>query len=158
MPEETSTTQPNASLKYLGFVVLVVVLAVGYFFLTMFTAKQETVAPEQTIGEAIRTGTLSRPPVSASTTIKALEKSSGFQVLISYADRGFEPKEVSIKPGDTVRFTNNSSGKLQVAFSGDALGEVIAPQQFWEATFSEKGERKYTNKLNASLIGVVKVQ
>jgi plastocyanin len=105
----------------------------------------------------------------------ALAKSDGFEMFVSYTDRGFEPMSTTIKKGDTVRFTNNSSRKLWIAASSEggvklypgtsecgtsAFGtcEPLEPQEFWEFTFTEAGTWKYHNSLNKSDAATVRVQ
>ena len=104
-----------------------------------------------------------------------LEKSKGFQALVSYTDRGFEPADVVVQKGETVRFTNNSSGDLWVAATG-ASGRVypstgnecgqsafdscvpLRPQEFWEFTFEVAGLWSYTDNLHKEKTGVVRAQ
>ncbi len=100
-----------------------------------------------------------------------LAASHGFQELLSYTDRGFEPLHYSIKRGDTVRFTNNSQEKLWVAADGDAVYPItgdcgssaldsctpIGPGEFWEFTFTEGGTWTVVNNLDKSKVGVVEV-
>jgi plastocyanin len=105
-----------------------------------------------------------------------LAKSHGFQALVSYTDRGFEPSTITIKKGETVRFTNNSSGDLLwVASTGTMSGKVypadsaacgqsafdvcqsLKPHEFWEFTFTAAGTWSYQNNLDPSQTGIVRV-
>ncbi len=111
------------------------------------------------------------PPPMTETMKTVLEKSSGFQALVSYTDRGFEPQALSIKQGGTVRFTNNSPREIWVASvgvpypSGSAdCGQsafdscvVLKPLEFWEFTFNEKGEWTYADNLHKEFTGKVRV-
>ena len=104
-----------------------------------------------------------------------LKRSRGFQFLISYTDRGFEPNMVTIKRGESVRFTNNSDAPLWVAATGksgtiypgtgDECGQSafdscmrLAPGEFWEYTFTLAGTWSYKNNLDSSRMGVIRVR
>lgn len=131
---------------------------------------------EETLADSIRAGTAPIPPLTPEIQT-ALEKSDGFEALVSYTDRGFEPAEVKIKVGDTIRFTNNSGSKLWVSANGDT-GSIYPysdresgcgssdfdsctsfdPQGFWEFTFTERGDWSFTNKADTAKVGVVMVR
>lgn len=123
------------------------------------------------LSDAIRAGSIPRPPLTASSTIKALTKTRGFQALVSYTDAGFEPKEVTIKAGQTVRFTNNSSHPLRVASKDASVSDAlycqrgsfdsctpIRPQEFWEFTFETSGAWQVTNALDPTSAATVQVR
>lgn len=104
-----------------------------------------------------------------------LAASSGFQALVSYTDRGFEPLEVAIKKGETVRFVNNSSEDLWIASTsvnnarlypgtsacGASVLDTCKPlkvREFWEFTFDTEGTWGYLNNLHKERSGVVIVK
>ena len=107
--------------------------------------------------------------------VAQLEKSRGFEVLVSYTDGGFEPDEAVIERGQSIRFTNNSSGVLWVAAAGDdesprypGLGDcgaslfdtctALAPNEFWEFTFEEIGTWAFQNNVDKGKTGIVRVE
>lgn len=121
-------------------------------------------AAHGSLGDAIRTGSAPVPFFSTSTRDR-LAASHGFQALASYTDQGFEPVQISIKKGETVRFTNNSSHDMWAAASGSPLypslvngcgsSELdscgpIASQDFWEFTFDTAGTWEVVDNLNKS--------
>lgn len=67
------------------------------------------------------------------------------------ADSGalaFQPKEVTISPGDTVKWVNNKLAPHNVVFEGEASskshkGLLFAPGESFDATFDEAGEYTY---------------
>ena len=104
-----------------------------------------------------------------------LAKSHGFQYLVSYTDRGFEPATLGVKEGETVRFTNNSGGGLWVASvalpgatvypgqsdcGASAFGTCAAlkPGDFWEFTFDAAGTWSYKNISDTSKTGTITVK
>ncbi len=138
-------------------VVVVVVLSV------MTLAKYNQTPAVQTMKES----TPLAPPPMTEYIVQALEKSQGFQHLVSYSDNGFEPTELDIKKGDIVRFSNNSShdlwvatvvadsGRLYPAGVQETCGQSafdscvsMKPFEFWEFKFDVVGEWSYRN--NAS--------
>ena len=60
----------------------------------------------------------------------------GFQYLVSYTDGGFVPATLSVNKGETVRFTNNSGGILQLSLTGTA---PLSQGQYFEYTFTTSG-------------------
>lgn len=103
-----------------------------------------------------------------------LVQSKGFSALISYTDYGFEPADASIKLGETVRFTNNSSEDLWVAARGDSEAPLyggksecgtsaldtcraLKPKEFWEFTFDKAGTWFFINNLDKERSGVIRV-
>lgn len=128
-------------------------LCVALLGLSLFAfMPQNGSEPEPTLSDAIRVGVAPRPSVTESTTIDALAETRGFQALVSYTDHGFEPSNISIKRGDTVRFTNNSSGALRINAS------ELAPREFLEMTFDTSGTQTVTNALNAAHTGTIRVE
>jgi hypothetical protein len=82
-------------------------------------------SPEQPLAELIRAGDAPRPAFSTTTKAK-LERSQGASALLSYTEMGFEPREVAIKAGETVRFTNNSNRHIWIAAAASE-GEHLYP-------------------------------
>jgi len=126
-------------------------------------------------GGAYKAPPLPPPPYTQAVADK-LAKSHGFQVLISYTDNGFEPANVTIKKGDTVRFTNNSTDKMNMKIlspgsvgdtqypgaascGGSALNSCddIALQDFWEFTFTSVGSWTYQDSLHPDNKGTITV-
>lgn len=60
---------------------------------------------------------VSAPSTSESTTDTPTSNPSSGETTITYTDDGFEPATVTIKKGDTLRVSNQSSGELE--FSSD---------------------------------------
>lgn len=130
---------------------------------------------EKSLAETIRAGKAPRPAFST-TTKEKLERSKGPNALLSYTQMGFEPREVTIKQGESVRFTNNSNRDIWIAAAAES-GEhlypgvpngcgsseldscgAIPPQDFWEFTFDAKGSWGVANAFDAANIAVVRVR
>lgn len=158
----------------------VVIAAAFFIFMTLYAigasvnrARMTTDAPPKTFADDIRMGNAPIPAYTAAVAAK-VASSTGFQVLLSYTDRGFEPHAVQIKAGETVRFTNNSSGDLWVApgdgavvyprHAGscgssalDSCGAIV-PQDFWEFTFARAGAWEVVNNFDKSKTVTVTVK
>lgn len=115
------------------------------------------------------------PPPLTPAIIAQLKKSHGFQMLVSYTDRGFEPAITTIKVGNTVRFTNNSSHKLWIAAKGTSKNSIypgtsdcgesaldscipLNPGDFWEFTFTQSGTWTYQNNLDKNDTAIIHIQ
>jgi plastocyanin len=159
-------------LPFIGLAAFLAATAITYRALEMPPKPTPQITP--TLGDTIRAGTAPVPVYSTSTALK-LAHSHGFQALVSYTDQGFEPAEVAIKRGDTVRFTNNSSNNVWIAASGqhvqiyprtsDTCGSSsldscapFAPQDFWEFSFDTPGNWQVVNNLDKSRSAMVRVQ
>ncbi len=110
-------------------------------------------------------------PVFSEEIRAKLAQSEGFDVLVSYTDRGFEPNMIKIAQGKRVRFSNNAQGSLQVGqTSGARYGEGVcdtdslqacapsASRDFWEFTFDKPGLWTIVNVLNEAHQAVVRVE
>lgn len=150
---------------FLGLGILALVAVIAYVVSGLLGASHATPPASQ---EVFVPG----PP---SLEVQAmLEKSKGFQALVSYTDAGFEPLVVSIKKGETIRFVNNSSEDLWVAstsvegnlYPGESdcgtsmldTCKPLAARAFWEFTFDQTGTWGYMNNLHKDRTGVVTVK
>lgn len=115
-------------------------------------------------------------PAMTAVMQQVLEKSNGFQLLVSYTDEGFQPPHATINEGDTVRFTNNSSKRLWVAAAPVHSGAIypdgpsscgltafdscvaLAPKEFWEFTFDEMGVWGYVNATDVAHAAALEVR
>jgi plastocyanin len=98
-----------------------------------------------TIGVAFLLGSAS--PAAAQT----------FQVSI--LKDGFKPASLTIKLGDSVRWTNTSTGNRQVVSnSGAFVSPILAPKKTWTFTFHAAGKYGYHDGLRPASKGVVHVQ
>jgi plastocyanin len=78
----------------------------------------------------------------------------GFQYLVSYTDNGFAPKTLSVKKGETVRFTNNASSTLQLSLTG-VSPQTLTRRQYFEYTFAITGTATYSD---GTRIGTVTIK
>jgi plastocyanin len=117
---------------------------------------------------------------AGSTVAEEVEPGYGeddFDVVISFTNEGFEPSEITVKKGDTVRFVNTSDREVWPASAihpthsiypgksdSDCLGSSfdacrgLVPGEFWEYTFDYAGSWRYHDHLSASKTGVVVVE
>jgi plastocyanin len=65
----------------------------------------------------------------------------GFDALVSFTGRGFEPSTITIKNGQTIRFTNNAAAtlKLQSPTSLALPTQSLPPREYIEITFATVG-------------------
>jgi len=82
-----------------------------------------------------------------------IEAQQGFQYLVSYTDNGFAPAALSVKQGETVRFTNNTSEPLQLTLAG-AQPPVLDRGEYFEYTFATSGSFDYSDGTNNGIVTV----
>ena len=114
-------------------------------------------------------------PAPAASDMVAGQNAQGFKLLVSYANDGFEPQRATVRAGDTVRFTNNSTRQLWIAANATAgplypnvqngcgssaldSCRTLAPGEYWQFTFVKAGTWSYQNNLNKDDAGTVRVQ
>lgn len=106
-------------------------------------------------------------------TIPIVEQESGTKEMsVSYTAKGFEPSDVRIAAGSTVRFTNTTDSALHIVAAGDAMypkeGDACGKTSFdscatlkkgetWTFTFTKQGNWMYWNEADQSATGVVRV-
>ena len=151
-------TDNNTMWLWLG--VGVVVLVGGYLLLQQgFSTKapQTIVTPASTSSPSANMGTQ-----SATATSGAMVK----ETMVTVTSAGFSPETVTIKAGETVKWTNNDTADHHVASSVHPshllypalnLG-VVKPKASVMLKFPTAGTYKYHDHLHPSLSGVVVVQ
>ena len=79
-------------------------------------------------------------------------------VVVRVVDNAFEPKDVSIKPGEAVRweFGNNSANHDVVADDGSFVSELIFEGSYTHV-FEDTGEFPYDCSIHPEMRGVVTV-
>ena len=130
------------SLKYIGVLGVVVLIAVGIGYVYLFQAGS---AENQ----------------------QAIEVMGEPDVTIVRTDNGYEPREVTIKKGDIVLWVNESSEFHWPASDLHPTHGVypefdprkpIAPGDEWKFQFNEVGEWKFHDHIRANQTGVVTVE
>jgi plastocyanin len=149
---------------------LIAIVAIAYVWFIVAGAPRQTPAP--IVQNTSQTKPI--PPLTAAIEAQ-LQKNPTFQLFISYTDKGFEPAAATIKSGDTVRFTNNSSHDLWIAAIGTSVAPVypgtsdcgasaldtcasLKPGDFWQFTFTQSGTWEYQNNLDKSDTASIKVK
>jgi plastocyanin len=90
-------------------------------------------------------------------TSAATAKSSA-TVNVSITATGFTPDEVRVKPGDTVTWKNNDTGKHQVVSdTGVFKSPVLKPGESYSYTFDTESSYSYHDGLKTSSTGAVHV-
>ncbi|MEA2715436.1 MAG: hypothetical protein QOG91_464 [Candidatus Parcubacteria bacterium] len=159
-------------------VIIIVVIAVISYSnsqpTTPSTDQTQTASASPASDEAASdtaTDTNSGSDTDGSSTDQATASSSATTtastVDVSYGDNGFLPATITIKNGDSVRWTNNSSSRMWVASDPHpthtdlpGFDELAGadPGQSWTYTFTVKGSHGYHNHARASNRGTVIVQ
>ena len=77
----------------------------------------------------------------------------GFQYLVSYTVNGFAPATFSVKKGETVRFTNNTSAPRQLTLAG-AQPPILDRGEYFEYTLDKVGTFTYSDGTNTGSVTV----
>ncbi len=155
-----------------GLIVIAVVIILVVMFLT---GNQGGPAASAAPGDTASVNSTSGPSANSPAPAPASA------LAVNYTDSGFSPDTPTVHKGDTVAWTNNSSGPMWVAsgvhpthtlYSGTTLAEHcpdtagtafdacggVSPGQSWSFTFQKTGTWSYHNHLRAGDNGIIVVQ
>lgn len=146
-----------------GIVALIIVVIVGLGAGVWALSHKSS----PTTGTTTSTDTSQNPtPSSSPTNSTPAANQAQSANTIAYTDNGFSPASLTVKSGDQVTITNNSSRLLQ--FDSDPHPQhtddpelnvgTIAPGQSRTITVHTTGSHGYHNHLNADDIGTLVVQ
>ena len=98
------------------------------------------------------------PSLTPERTVEAIGDQQ-FSALVSYTDQGFEPAQLTIAEGDTIRFTNNSTHTMSLSLDGAPPPPAggLPPGEYWEYTFTQSGDAVFTEQ-GSGAQGVMHVQ
>jgi len=137
----------------IGLVLLLLVASIA-LVVPLYILPQTSTPPAVT---PLREIVVPPPPRTQANTTAAL-KQTMFNLLVSYVDTGFEPQNVAIKAGETIRFTNNSSSDLKLCGTAFTSCKDLKPGEYWEFNFATVGTWTFENKSNPNVAGTVVVQ
>lgn len=140
-----------------------------------YRGELESMNQNQVSNEAPAPLPVPPPPPRTAHMQQVLDNSKGFQYFVSYTDNGFEPAELTVKRGETVRFTNNSSRNMWLMSSGgdggvypasdsscgqSAFDTCVAypPNEIWEFTFDVAGTWVFRNNVHKDDVGIIRVK
>lgn len=159
--------RPDLTRHYLLLVLLLGLVAFTFIVVRFFAVSERAPLASVTNMDEddadIRMGRVSAPAYTQEIAEK-LKRYEHFDTLISYTREGFEPREIRVKKGATIRFTNNSRDALWVSASGtklypeqsslgcgssslDSCGKIEF-QDFWEFNVMIVGTWEVQNSLN----------
>lgn len=140
-------------LTFIGFILLVIAIAVA--FMAPWASQQPTASADVT------------PP--SPEIVAMVQASKGSQYRVSYTDAGFEPMSLTVRQGETVRFTNNSSHDLWISeispsaptMCNDATFNscrALKQSEFLEHTFSTIDTLQYEDTLNPANTATIQIK
>jgi amicyanin len=150
------------SKKYVIFVLVVLVIIIGVFYLFFNGQKKST--PVQINQEPMPSAQIpvSTPPViptttstTTSTTTTTVTSSQTYN--ISVVNFSFNPNVLNINQGDTVVWTNQDSVPHQV-WDNDFKGPVISNGQSYSFVFKDAGTFDYHCNIHPSMKGTIIVK
>jgi plastocyanin len=92
--------------------------------------------------------------IAGATSPAGAQHSATATVLINF--NGFNPQDVTVKPGDTVTWRNNDDEKHQVvADRGEFKSPVLNPGASWSYRVGDEGSFSYHDAVKPSLVGTL---
>ncbi len=183
-------------MKYTASIIILIIIIIGgaFFFFNRAEAPSDTggldtnqngasgtflegEAPENFNDTEGLEPEFDESPSSQGDTGTQTSSASDAVTVVTYTDDGFSPETVTITQGDTVRFVNESGGRMWVGSdihpthslysektTNDCLGSAFDQcgvnnnGESWEFTFTQAGEWGYHNHVRASKRGTVVVE
>jgi plastocyanin len=142
----------NNGIKIIIAVVVVALLGVGGYYAMRQSAPVPSAAETDTINQPAQT--------------EPNDESEAIAATITYTDDGFTPAVTTVKSGETVKITNNSSDHLELdsdphpahTDNSELNVGIVAPGQSRTFTLSTKGTWGIHNHLDASNTAEVNVE
>ncbi len=137
-----------------GVLGALIVIVLGFFFVTKMGNNQSTTGNSTTSTETTAS------PTSTESATPAAQ-------VITYTNSGFTPKTLTVKVGDTVTFTNDSSQSMWVAsnphpthtdYAGFDAKTGMSRGESYMFTFTKAGTWGFHNHLHSTDGGTIIVQ
>jgi plastocyanin len=113
-----------------------IVLFIWFNVISVFHSE-----PAPTPSAALDTQALPPADAPAPTPQDYVTAQKGFQYLVSYTG-SFLPNALTIKRGETIRFTNNSNSTLELSLAGK---HALHRAEYFEYTFTKTGTFIFSN-------------
>lgn len=123
----------------IGAIVVLVALIGAFLTLRHQAAAPDVSAPSGTPG-----------------TGNAAVGANGETSIVTYSDTGFAPKNLTVTPGTTVTWSNQSAQKLQVE-GPNMHGTVLGTGGSYSHTFTDRGSYPYSNQERSTDTGTITV-
>ncbi|GAA4685685.1 cupredoxin domain-containing protein [Streptomyces buecherae] len=99
------------------------------------------------------------PAAPGATAVPGAAERPAAELIVIIEDNRFVPQTVTVRPGDTVRWTNNDRFDHTVTSDGPGWDSgVLTPGQSFRRVFPARGMFRYHDRLNPSITGVVVVR
>lgn len=160
--------QDNRSLLW-SLIVIVAIIAGGvltyYAFVGAFRISDRSGADPA--GITAEGGSPNPSGQAASATATKTARRPSETLIVRYTNAGWSPSTISIYTGDTVRFVNESKGRMWVAsdphpfhttYRGFDQKASVPAGGYFEFLFTEPGTWNYHNHADPSFKGVIKVE
>lgn len=148
MKKDKNNEKGDALTIIIVIVLIGVIAAVIGFYAYQVAQEEETQTQQQTQQEETEPET-----VEAEHTMR-------------FTGDGYEPRDITIKVGDTIEFVNESSQDMWPASNVHPTHELypefdaqqaLAPGDSWQFTFDEAGTWGYHDHLNSRITGTITV-
>jgi plastocyanin len=137
-----------------GIIIVLVIIVGGWYFWQKGNASY---VPPKTSAPSISNQNTPAPPA-----VQPVQTN-----MVSYTDQSFSPKEITVKVGTTVTWTNNNAGKqmwvasaphpVHTDYPGFDAKQASAAGGTYSFTFDKVGDWKYHNHMNPTDFGIVHV-
>jgi plastocyanin len=128
----------HSHLRAYTALLLILILLVGFFYelYSLGVIGGFSQAPAQ------QAPTPFPPSAPVPTAADQVSAQQSFQYIVSYTVSGFHPTSLTMKTGETIRFSNNTSDPLSIG--GAASSPAIPHGGYWQYTASQTGTDVFT--------------
>jgi plastocyanin len=97
-------------------------------------------------------------PNPTTISLPEVEQTSVSDNTVLIKKNAFDPQVVTVKKGATVRWENSDDSAHRIRFADGYTAQLLSPGQSWSKIFTNPGLFDYTDLVNPSLHGTVKVE
>ncbi len=138
-------------LLIIGIILILFLAGVAIIFRSMGTGERQIAsmspqkqAPSTKMDQNPDTGQVGR------------DQNIGGMTTVEMANIAFQPKEITVSPGDIVRWENKDS--VEHTITGFGIDVTVEPGGSFEHTFFEKGTHEYVCTIHPNMTGQVIVE
>jgi len=142
----------------LSLVIVALLLASGCTQSSPGAATAPTAAATKQPVVTTKTIATAQPTFIAKPTIIQTQTVSVSDNTITIVQLAFDPEVMTVKAGASVRWVNGDTSAHRIKFADGITAQLLSPGQSWTRVFNNPGVFDYTDTINPSMHGTVKVE
>jgi len=144
-------------------IIVLILVVIGLILVTGCTQSQGSAPPAPTAAvtkQPVVTKTAATPQSTliAKPTIIQTQTVSVSANTVTIVQLAFDPEVMTIKAGANARWVNADSTPHRIKFADGTTAQLLSPGQSWTRVFNNPGTFDYSDAINPSMHGTIKVE